>query len=51
MSVADDWRERYTKHINSARWRNMRQDMIRLRGNKCERCGLSVTLQLHHKNL
>jgi hypothetical protein len=45
------WRRRYFEHVNSARWRNMRKDIVRLRGNKCERCGTnSSSLQLHHKN-
>lgn len=51
MSTADpEWRSVYEKHIHSARWRNIRKDMFRLRNNKCERCDQSsATLELHHK--
>ena len=44
-----EWRTRYENHIRSAQWRNMRADMIRLRGNKCDHCGSSHKLALHHK--
>jgi 5-methylcytosine-specific restriction endonuclease McrA len=41
---------RYLKHLHSARWRNMRRDFMRLRGPKCERCGICYgRLCLHHK--
>jgi hypothetical protein len=48
--MADAWRVKYEAHIRSTRWSNMRRDMMRLRGDKCERCGLRHELQLHHKN-
>jgi hypothetical protein len=51
MSLPDDpqWRARYEAHIRSSRWNNMKRDMVRLRGNKCERCGCCRPLELHHK--
>jgi hypothetical protein len=40
----------YLKHLRSRRWRNMRADMIKLRGKKCERCGnADGRICLHHK--
>jgi 5-methylcytosine-specific restriction endonuclease McrA len=51
MSVNQDWRERYEKHIRSARWRNIRRDVLRLRGNTCERCmepQAPSSLEVHH---
>jgi 5-methylcytosine-specific restriction endonuclease McrA len=39
----------YHRHIRSARWRNMKRDMMRLRGKHCERCGEGEPLHLHHK--
>jgi DNA-directed RNA polymerase subunit RPC12/RpoP len=49
MGVTIEWRAKYEAHIRSAQWRNMRQGIIKLRGDKCEHCGYRVTLQLHHK--
>jgi len=49
MSATDDWRARYEKRIRSAQWRNMKADLIRLRGDKCERCSLRKPLELHHR--
>ena len=43
------WRTKYERHIRSAKWSNMRDDMMRLRGRKCETCGQSGYLYLHHK--
>jgi 5-methylcytosine-specific restriction endonuclease McrA len=43
------WEAQYAKHIKSARWRNMKRDIGRLRGNRCERCRSTFQLQLHHK--
>jgi 5-methylcytosine-specific restriction endonuclease McrA len=42
-------RERYEQRINSAQWRNMRRDFMRLRGPHCERCQSGHRLELHHK--
>jgi hypothetical protein len=39
----------YLQHIRSSRWRNMRRDMIRLRGERCEQCGNGPPVHLHHK--
>jgi len=44
-----EWFAKYEKRIRSAQWKNMRADIARLRGNKCERCGRGPPLELHHK--
>jgi hypothetical protein len=45
-----EWRRRYRAHLASARWKNIRQDLFRLRGNRCERCGHGHwRLEVHHK--
>lgn len=52
MTRADDereWRARYAAVLRSARWKNMRLDLIKLTGGLCERCqATSADLQLHH---
>jgi len=45
----DGWHAKYQAHIRSAKWRNMRNDMLRLRNNRCERCTSQYNLELHHK--
>ncbi len=45
----DDWRARYNKRIGSQQWRNMKQAIAKMRGNKCERCPSQFKLSLHHK--
>jgi 5-methylcytosine-specific restriction endonuclease McrA len=46
-----DWRRKYEKHLKSAQWRNMRRDLFRLRGEKCEVCKKpSPNLEIHHLN-
>jgi anti-repressor protein len=50
MAMTAGLRAKYDRHIKSARWRNMRRDLMRWRGAKCERCGRAkVRLCLHHK--
>jgi 5-methylcytosine-specific restriction endonuclease McrA len=52
VTRADDereWRARYAAVLRSARWKNMRLDLIKLTDGKCERCqASSADLQLHH---
>jgi 5-methylcytosine-specific restriction endonuclease McrA len=43
------WQFRYDGYVRGNKWRNMRRDMFRLRGERCERCGYQHELQLHHK--
>jgi len=46
-----EWRQKYNTYMQSARWRNTRQDRIKMAGNCCESCGVSGTyntLQCHH---
>jgi 5-methylcytosine-specific restriction endonuclease McrA len=42
-------RAAYERHIKSTQWRNSRRAIIKLRGNKCERCPSTFELDLHHK--
>lgn len=43
------WRKKYEAHIRSAKWKNMRRDLFRMRGKKCEECGkISPNLEVHH---
>jgi 5-methylcytosine-specific restriction endonuclease McrA len=44
------WQFRYDGYVRGSKWRNMRDDMIRLRGEQCERCGYRYELQLHHRS-
>jgi hypothetical protein len=50
MNAPDaEWRKKYEKHLKSARWKNTRRDLFRLRGELCEACGYpSPNLQVHH---
>jgi 5-methylcytosine-specific restriction endonuclease McrA len=45
----DDWRAKYNKRISSPQWKNMKRDVAKMRGNKCERCESQFNLALHHK--
>ncbi len=39
----------YTEYLKSPWWRARRLAVIRLRGERCERCGCRYHLQLHHR--
>lgn len=39
----------YQNHIRSARWKNTREMMFKLRGKKCEHCESTSNLEIHHK--
>jgi 5-methylcytosine-specific restriction endonuclease McrA len=42
-------RHDYNCHIGSAEWKRFRSEVIKQRGNRCERCGqVSASLELHH---
>jgi len=46
-----DWYHKYLDYINSdPNWKKFRESILTLRGHKCERCGSSKQLQVHHKN-
>jgi hypothetical protein len=47
--TAEQWRVRYDRHIRSAAWKNLKAAVIKLRGNKRERCPFTYKLTLHHK--
>lgn len=42
-------KERYYKYISSLDWNKLRQRLIKERGDKCEKCGSTEFLQVHHK--
>lgn len=45
-------RREYDRYMSSAQWRNLREDVIRMRGSHCERCGLRTVpkfLEVHHR--
>jgi len=45
------WRTIYEARINSLAWRELKSDLVKWRGSKCERCELETTmLELHHLN-
>ena len=39
----------YKKQLKDKRWRELRQEVIEERGGKCEMCGSSSNLCVHHK--
>lgn len=39
----------YDKQLKDKRWRNLRQEIIKERGEKCELCGKTRNLCVHHK--
>ena len=43
------WKDDYNCHIGSAWWKRFRDELIKQRGNRCERCGqVSASPELHH---
>lgn len=45
----NDFPDRYQQHISSARWRELKNQILKLRGNRCQRCGHeNASLDLHH---
>ena len=40
----------YNCHIGSTEWERLKREIIKQRGNRCERCGVSGYLELHHKH-
>ena len=41
-------KEKYYKYLSSDQWKLMRFGLFYLRGEKCERCGKTKNLQVHH---
>lgn len=39
----------YKDFLQSPRWREIKQKVISARGAKCERCGLSEQIEVHHR--
>ena len=45
------WKNDYNCHIGSTEWKRFKREVIKQRGNRCERCGhVSAYLELHHKH-
>lgn len=40
----------YNRHIHSSVWKNFRKKILEERDNKCEKCGYTRRLHLHHLN-
>jgi 5-methylcytosine-specific restriction endonuclease McrA len=38
----------YTQYINSIQWLAKRAQILKQRGNKCEECGTTQAIQVHH---
>jgi 5-methylcytosine-specific restriction endonuclease McrA len=50
FDFSGEWRSHYEKHIRSARWRNTKAAIIKLREGRCEHCQRRTTdIELHHK--
>ena len=49
VTANTEWRKAYEKHLKSAKWKNTKSDLMKMRGKKCEVCGqYSPKLELHH---
>lgn len=51
MTDDQEWRARYNAYIRSARWKNLRKDLIKLRAGLCDRCHRFFGeggLEVHH---
>jgi hypothetical protein len=45
----NDFPDRYHQRISSVQWKSLKREIIKQRGNGCERCGqVSASLALHH---
>lgn len=44
----DDWRADYDNYLQSPQWRNKRQELFNERGKKCEHCGATTQIHVHH---
>jgi hypothetical protein len=45
------WRNDYNSYVGSTEWKRLKCDLIKQRGNRCERCRrVSADLELHHKH-
>jgi 5-methylcytosine-specific restriction endonuclease McrA len=44
------WQQHYKRYLRSPKWRHLKAQIARSRGRRCERCGATFGLQLHHKN-
>lgn len=46
----DDWRARYNQYIHSPEWDGKRRRALARAGHKCENCGSTERLEVHHLN-
>ena len=51
MILSEERRTEYERYLRSARWRNTRIDLMKMRGKRCEDCGrAALSLEVHHLN-
>lgn len=43
-------RKKYSDYLKSDKWKKIREHIHLVRGGKCERCGETDNLQVHHKH-
>lgn len=43
------WHYLYNRYMHSAKWRNKREQVFRRYGRRCQQCGSTVRLHVHHK--
>ena len=44
----DDWRKTYKNYLQSPKWKQVRENLFKLRGKKCEDCGCTNNIHVHH---
>jgi 5-methylcytosine-specific restriction endonuclease McrA len=49
-SPPNQWWKRYSAYLKSDDWKELRQRTIAERGAKCELCGSTTVLHVHHKS-
>ena len=42
------FKKKYSDYLKSKDWADIRIDLFNVRGGKCERCGSTVKLEVHH---
>jgi len=42
------WKKKYKKYLLSKEWNDIKIDLFEFRGKKCERCGSTNQIQVHH---
>lgn len=42
------WWAKYTEYLKSPQWKSKRQELFNERGKRCESCGRTENIQVHH---